>query len=108
MTSLSFDHILIRSARLGGESELPSLMPMINVQTEKSGNLDDEDEIYSDIGKRPNIFPYRQQDLYDRRTELRSFRTAVLENDCLRAVFLPELGGRLWSLFDKKANRELL
>ena len=38
----------------------------------------------------------------------RAFRAAILENEFLRAVFLPELGGRLWSLFDKKAGRELL
>ena len=32
----------------------------------------------------------------------------MLENDCLKAVFVTELGGRLWSLYDKKNKRELL
>lgn len=35
-------------------------------------------------------------------------KAAVIENDHLKAVFLPELGGRLWSLYDKDLQRELL
>jgi hypothetical protein len=36
------------------------------------------------------------------------FRAVVLENRRLRAVVLPELGGKLWSLVDKAADREVL
>lgn len=108
MTTLTFDKLTIRSGHLGGESSLPSILPVLNVQTEKSARLDEDDEIFFDIGKIRSIFPYNQQDLYDRALDPHTFRTAVLENDFLRAVFLPELGGRLWSLFDKKAGRELL
>lgn len=32
----------------------------------------------------------------------------MLENDYLKAVFLPEYGGRLWELWDKKKGRDLL
>ena len=52
--------------------------------------------------------PYRLQADYDRGREVRSFTAAVLENDRLIATFLPECGGRLWSLFHKPTNRELL
>ena len=38
----------------------------------------------------------------------RGFRVAVLENEHLRATFLLELGGRLWSLLHKPTGRELL
>ncbi len=102
MTTLTFDELTIRAGHLGGESSLPSILPVLNVQTEKSARLDEDDEIFFDIGKIRSIFPYNQQDLYDRALDPQSFRTAVLENEFLRARFLPELGGRLWSLFDKK------
>ena len=31
-----------------------------------------------------------------------------MENEYLKATFIPEIGGRLWSLYNKKADRELL
>ncbi|HIE27391.1 TPA: DUF5107 domain-containing protein [Candidatus Poribacteria bacterium] len=52
--------------------------------------------------------PHRLQDDYDRTRKEREFRAVVLENEFLRATFLTELGGRLWSLFHKPSNRELL
>ena len=38
----------------------------------------------------------------------RGFRAILLENSRLRAVVLPELGAKLWSLVDKAADREAL
>ncbi len=108
MTTLRFGELTIRSGHLGKESDLPSILPVYNIQTEKSAKLDEDDEIYFDIGRIRSIFPYNQQDLYDRALEPHTFRSAVLENEALKAVFLLEHGGRLWSLFDKKADRELL
>ncbi|MDD4545684.1 MAG: DUF5107 domain-containing protein [Oscillospiraceae bacterium] len=70
--------------------------------------MDEEDEIFFDIGKIRSIYPYNQQDLYDRSLEDRKYKAAVLENNYLKAIFLPELGGRLWSLYDKISGRELL
>jgi tetratricopeptide (TPR) repeat protein len=42
------------------------------------------------------------------RRESRTFRTLILENDHLRATLLPDLGGRLISLFDKRTGVEIL
>jgi hypothetical protein len=36
------------------------------------------------------------------------FPSIVMENSFLRAEFVPALGGRLWSLFDKKEGRDIL
>ena len=38
----------------------------------------------------------------------RGFRAVLVENPYYRALFLPELGGKLWSLIDKKSDREVL
>jgi hypothetical protein len=42
------------------------------------------------------------------RTEARTFQAIVLENPYLRVTVLPDLGGRILSLFDKRTERELL
>ena len=52
--------------------------------------------------------PYRMQNNFNRELKPRDFEGAVLENEKLRATFLPELGGRLWSLIHKPSGRELL
>jgi tetratricopeptide (TPR) repeat protein len=54
------------------------------------------------------VLPYRMQDGYTRQRRELTFQSIVLENDLLRAIFLPELGGRLISLEYKPAQRELL
>lgn len=54
------------------------------------------------------VLPYRMQDNYTRQRRDLTFTSVVLENGLLRAIFLPELGGRLISLEYKPAQRELL
>jgi tetratricopeptide (TPR) repeat protein len=55
------------------------------------------------------IYPYTAFD-WESRSEKPSpvtYDSLVLENEYLRVEFLPELGGRIWSAFDKVAKREL-
>ena len=54
------------------------------------------------------ILPYTVQDRYDRNRKECDIRTIVMENDFIKAEFLPDWGGRLWSLVDKTEGRELL
>ena len=54
------------------------------------------------------VLPYCSQDHYDRGGRDGTTRAAVLENAHLRAVFLLEWGGRLWSLVDRATGRDLL
>ena len=91
-------------ANLGKESSVPPLFPISREHWERVYELDEEDGQFTDFGWTENILPYRHQDLFDRALEPQTFKTAVLENDNLKAVFLPELGGRLWSLYDKNAQ----
>ncbi len=52
------------------------------------------------------VLPYRMQDRYAPQTTEKTIDAVVLENEYLRATFLPGYGGRLYSLWDKQANRE--
>lgn len=54
------------------------------------------------------VLPCRMQDGYDRVRKPVELDTVVFENDILKAAFLPAYGGRLYSLYDKTQNRELL
>ncbi|HLY63354.1 MAG TPA: DUF5107 domain-containing protein [Terriglobia bacterium] len=56
---------------------------------------------------RHQIYPYTMlDDLTDRR-EIKTYKAIYLENDYLKAIILPELGGRLYSLYDKVSKREV-
>lgn len=54
------------------------------------------------------ILPYKMQDNYSRNAVEQKIPSVVMENDFLRAEFLPSLGGRLISLYDKEEKKELL
>lgn len=54
------------------------------------------------------VLPYHPLARYGRDAEATTTRVAVLENEYLRATFLLGFGGRLWTLVDKTAERELL
>lgn len=54
-----------------------------------------------------NVYPYTLlDDLTDRR-EAKTYKAVFLENDFLKAIVLPELGGHLYSLYDKVNKREV-
>lgn len=99
---------MLLSASLNDESSLPPLSDMSNVQNMTESNLGEEDGLFIGYGFLDSIFPYKMQDMYKRELCEREYLTATLENDYLKAVFLPDFGGRLWSLYDKKAGKELL
>jgi tetratricopeptide (TPR) repeat protein len=53
------------------------------------------------------IYPYTMMDDLTDRRETKTYKAIYLENDYLKAIILPELGGRLYSLFDKVSQREV-
>ena len=59
-------------------------------------------------GHAPHILPYAMQDTFTRRYRLEDHPVGVLENQILRAEFLLNYGGRLWSLYHKPSQTELL
>ncbi len=106
MSELRLETIEISAARLGPSNPLPALHAYHTASIDASA--EDAKLDHPDRGNEASILPYTLQDDYDRLLQPRKFTVAVLENDILRATFLLELGGRLWSLFHKPARRELL
>lgn len=107
---ICFEEYIINSANLGKCNPLPDLknVSYIHAGYEMTDRISMEDRAGIGKGMISTMLPYKLQDGYDRDRKPRKFTAVRLENKYLRAIFLPELGGRLWSLFDKKNNRELL
>ncbi|MEG1874385.1 MAG: DUF5107 domain-containing protein [Angelakisella sp.] len=79
-----------------------------NLHCTEDGTLRSEERIGYGVACRERTLPYRMQDRYVRSDDMVSVKTLVLENEYLKATFLPAFGGKLWSLFSKEENRELL
>ncbi len=58
-----------------------------------------------EVGK---IYPYWSFQQYATTPEQRAWKMVVLENEWLRVEICPEIGGKIWSIRDKKTGRELL
>lgn len=111
MTTLKWTTYAMPAASLGKENPLPDLKGAGDAHSEIAvdhATITPEESRYMGWARLSTILPYTMQDGYNREKRTRDFKAAVLENEHLRATFLPQLGGRLWSLFDKDAGRELL
>ena len=111
VNELRLDRYVMPAANLGSTSPLVPLWIDTEdlVQPRRPGpGLTQEDVRHIGYGYHRGCLPYFVQDGYDRDRTPRPFRAAVLENDVLRATFLLDLGGRLWSLYHKLERRELL
>ena len=60
------------------------------------------------LPRKRKVYPYMLQELTGNGFEETLFHSVELENDFLKLIFLPELGGRLISIYDKRRNHELL
>lgn len=54
------------------------------------------------------IFPYWRFQQYSTVPQQKVWKMVVLENDYLRVKIFPEIGGKVWSIFDKAAGKELV
>ena len=106
MTDLRIEDFKIRGHRVGKTAWYPAVRELI--KSEISAELDEDDGLFIGYGMMSDGLPYTLQDDYDNPEEELTFKSVVLENECLKAVFIPELGGRLWSLYDKENQRDLI
>lgn len=109
MSQFSIEMFVMPAADVGPEDPLPQIEAArdLHAVAELPG-IPDEMRHNIAYGHLPGVLPYTIQNGYNRDRKPRAFRAVVLENEHLRATFLPEVGGRLWSLFHKPSGRELL
>ncbi|MGV8845030.1 DUF5107 domain-containing protein [Tessaracoccus sp.] len=101
-------HLTVPMADLG-----PDGLPVLDVEQVLSLSPSDRELLGEHAGRplmdRPvSVLPYRRQNHYGRRLAPQTLPAIEMSNDHLRAVFLPSLGGRLWSLEDRASGRDLL
>jgi len=109
MTALSVNRIVLPAADLGPENPLPyfrNFSPSAQVKVDDSVPADDRTYLGWETAFR--VLPYRMQDGYGRELQPREFTAITLENEYLKALVLPEVGGRLASLVHKPSATELL
>lgn len=103
---LTFTEKIYKCSTMGAESSLPSLSYEKEKVKAKS-TINDFEGLFIGYGTRETAYPYKEQNIYDDETE-QKLPVAILENEFLYAEFLPTLGGRLWKLYDKKKQKNIL
>lgn len=106
---ISFEKITLMSSNLGKPNNIPDITPTKSPLwfTHDESVSEKESELFG-VGMISTILPYKLNNLYDRNIKPLEYSAAILENENLKAVFLPELGGRLWSLYDKKLKKDII
>ncbi|WP_208874961.1 DUF5107 domain-containing protein [Streptomyces armeniacus] len=105
-TSLRVSTVRLPAAAIGTEGHLPLLGPPDPPADlpATAASLAAE----AAYGRPRTLLPYGPQNGHARTARRRGLPVVVLENDVLTATFVPSLGGRLWSLVHRPAERELL
>ena len=98
--------LTIPGAPLEGENPLPKFRARKPSMPAITDDLPDDMRV--GLGTHVKVLPYTMQDRYSRKRIPLKLKCLVLENEYLKAQFLPEYGGRLHSLYDKVNEQELL
>lgn len=108
-TSVRATRLAVPGATLGPTSPLPAYRPVRAMST-TSLAADAPAAMCERVarGQLHTPLPYGVQSDYDRGEHPLGLPTITLDNGILRATVLPTLGGRVWSLRDLRADRELL
>lgn len=98
--------LTIPGAPLEGENPLPKFRARKPSYPKVADDM--PEEMKDGLGTHVKVLPYTMQDRYSRKRIPLKLKCLVLENEYLKAQFLPEYGGRLHSLYDKVNEQELL
>ncbi len=106
---LEFKNIVLKSATLGEDSVLPNIVATDSIPFFRCDDtVDSEQAKKVGTGVIASVLPYKMQASYIREETEKEYMAAILEDENYKAVFLPQLGGRLWSLVDKKNDKDLV
>ena len=111
MTQVRKTSTTLPMARLGAPSRLPRFrwqQPIRNMPTPPNFGLTEEESRHGFTWGEDSILPYQVSDDYDRELRPSELDCIVIENERLRALIAPSLGGRLLELKDLVANRDLV
>lgn len=109
MTELRQEPYTLPGVPLGEENPLPFFRdPATDREIRVDASLPGEKRAYIGWETGFRILPYRMQDQYTRQRKRLTFQAVALENEYMKATFLPQVGGRLVSLLYKPLQRELL
>jgi hypothetical protein len=111
MTTVRADRLSLPMARLGPPSSLPRFrwqQPTPNRPTPPNLGLSEEESRHGFAWGEDSILPYQVSDDYDRELRRGQLDVLMLENERLRAVVAPSLGGRLLELRDLATGRDLV
>lgn len=109
MSTLERTTVTVPAARLGADSPLPALAPLTDPHAGLDARAADAEMSRNlALGHLDSLLPYTMQDDYGRQRATQELDALVLTNEQLEATFLPEWGGRLWSLIHRPTGRELL
>lgn len=92
-------------AALGRSEAVRAWQGTIEIPTYALGE-EDPSPVFPVAG-RHLVYPYTMLDDLTERLETKSYRALYLENEYLKAIVLPDMGGRLYSLYDKVNQREV-
>lgn len=110
MTELRIEPYLLPAAEIGPENPLPLFRaPQHDTLFDfDAHNIPEEDRPGFGCATGRRVLPWRMQDDYTRVRRERAFTAIMLENDMLRVTVLPEIGGKVASIFDKCRELELI
>src|SRR3569832_15338 len=111
MSTVRKEQISLPMAHLGAPSNLPRFrwqQPTRNTNTPPNFGLTAEESAHGFNWGEDSILPYQVSDDYDREVKPGVLDCIVIENERLRAVISPSLGGRLLELKDLAPGRDLV